>query len=402
MLPSSLTCAVDRYQLEGEQVAEILEARAATASLIETLAVVVDPRRREARQYVLASVLALLVLATLAGCRGLRPVVAWARDLPVAVILGLGFTRGRVPARSTLAAVIERVDMTVVGEVMTAWLADRLTAQADGGRVQVSLDGKAIRGARHDGAGRAPMQLAVFATDPGVVLATAEIAPGPGKGGEIAAAKAALDQIGSIDGWVVTGDALHTVKDTAAYLRSRGAHYVLAVKANRAVLHAELCDIPWRLVPEAAATTDKRHGRVEKRSYRVVEITRPVTGSAGGLSLPGARQAIRVTSTRRSAADGKASTATFFYVTSLGPENATGHEIVDMIRNRWGIENRLHWLRDVVFDEDRHATRRENTTRLHTLLRSVAISLIHLAGLPVTTTTQAVYRRPERAFALVR
>jgi predicted transposase YbfD/YdcC len=405
VLPSSLTSAARRYQLEGERVSEIFQARAATASLIEALTAVVDPRRREARQYVLASMLALLVLATIAGCRGLRPVVAWARDLPVAVVLGLGFTRGRVPARSTLAAVIERVDMAVVSEVMTAWLADRLTtaqAQDAGGRVQVSVDGKAIRGARHDGAGRAPMQLAVFATDPGVVLATAEIAPGPGKGGEIAAAKVALDQIGSIDGWVVTGDALHTVKDTAAYLRSRGAHYVLAVKANRAVLHAELCDIPWRLVPEAARTTDKRHGRIEERSYRVVEITRPVTGSAGGLSLPGARQAIRVVSTRRSAAGGKASSSMFFYVTSLGPENATGPEIAGMVRGRWGIENRLHWLRDVVFDEDRHATRRENTTRLHTLLRSVAISLIHLAGLPVTETTQAVYRRPERAFTLVR
>jgi predicted transposase YbfD/YdcC len=110
---------------------------------------------------------------------------------------------------------------------------------------------------------------------------------------------------------------------------------------------------------------------------------------------------VRVTSTRRTA-DGTKSVAVLFYVTSLGPEDATGTEIADIVRARWGIENRLHWLRDVVFDEDRHTTRLENTTRLWTLLRSVAISLIHLAGLPVTETTQAIYRRPERAFALVR
>jgi predicted transposase YbfD/YdcC len=404
VLPSSLISAAARYRLESEQVSEVLEARAATASLVEALGDVTDPRRREARRYVLASMLALLVLATIAGCRTMRGAIAWARDLSPAVVVGLGFARG-LPVRSTLVAVTARVDMSVVGEVLTGWLADRLAEQvaATGDRVHVALDGKALRGARHEPGQRAPMQLAVFAPDPGVVLATAEVAPGQGKGGEVAAAVAGLDQIGSIADWVMTGDALHTVKATASYLRARGAHYVVAVKANRAVLHAELVDIPWQQVPIAARTTGKAHGRIEERTYQVVEISAPATGSAGGLSLPGARQAIRVTSTRKpTTSSGKAQAATLFYVTSLGPADATGAEIAEIIRARWGIENRLHWIRDVVYREDKHTTRTMNTTRLWTLLRSVAISLIHLAGLPITDTTQAVHRRPERAFALLR
>jgi hypothetical protein len=278
----SLISAVDRYRPEGEQVAQILEARVAVASLVEMLAPVADPRRREARRYALASMLALLVLATLAGCRTMRSALAWARDLAPTVVLGLGFTRG-LPARSTLAAVVGRVEMGVVVEQMLVWLADRLAAQDHeaGGRVHVAIDGKAIRGARHAGA--------VFAPDPGVVLATAEVAPGAGKGGEIAAAKQALDQIASIHDWVVTGDALHTVRDTAAYLRARGAHYVVAVKGNRTVLHAEVLDIPWKQVPVVARTSGKARGRIEERSYQVVEICRPATGSAGTLSLPGAK-----------------------------------------------------------------------------------------------------------------
>ncbi|WP_460709122.1 ISAs1 family transposase, partial [Myceligenerans halotolerans] len=393
MVPVSLISAADRYRFEGEQVAEILRAGAALASLTGALGEVVDPRRREGRRYPLAGVLALLVLATLAGCRTLRGATVWARDLPAAVVLGLGFARGRLPVRSTVAALVERLDVEAVGEVAFAWLADRHAAQVgEGGLVQVSVDGKAIRGARHDGAERAPMQLAVFATDPGVVLATAPVPAEQGKGGEIAAAKTALDRIGSIRDWVVTGDALHTVKDTARYLRARGAHYAMAVKANRTILHAELEDVPWPQVPAAARTTGKAHGRVEERVYQVVEITPPASGSAGGLSLPGARQAIRVTSTRRTPGGGKATTATLYYVTSLGPEDATGTQIAEMIRARWGIENRLHWLRDVVFDEDRHTTRRPNTTALNTLLRSIAIGLVHLAGLPMTETLQAVYR----------
>ncbi|GAA4727260.1 DDE_Tnp_1-associated [Promicromonospora umidemergens] len=373
------------------------------SSLVEVLERVSDPRRPEGRRYPLASMLALLVLATLAGCRTMRTTVAWAGDLEVAVVVGLGFARG-LPARSTLTDLTGRVDMGCVSEAMLAWMADRLVAQADPDqRVHVALDGKALRGARHDGDRRAPMQLAVFAPDPGVVLATAEVPAEQGKGGEIAAAVTALDQIGSIAGWVVTGDALHTVKASAAYLRARGAHYIVPVKANRAILHAEVTDIPWKQVPVAARTRERRHGRDEDRVYQVVEITRPATGSAGRLSLPDARQAIRVTSTRQATTPGgETSTATLFYVTSLGPRDATGTEIAATIRARWGIENRLHWIRDVVFNEDRHTTRRENTTRLWTLLRSVAIGLIHLAGLPVTDTTNACYRHPERLFALVK
>lgn len=405
MLPSSLSSAFDRYPLRGEDLDRLLEARAAVDSLVTVLGQVGDRRRREARQYSLASMLALLVLATLAGCRSLRSAVAWAGDLAPAVVVGLGFCRGRLPVRSTLAGAIAGADMAVVAEVMNGWLADRLAAVGDGDLVHVAVDGKALRGARHDRRARdgaPPMQLAVFAPDPGVVLATAEVDPRSGKGGEGAAVKVALDQVGSISGWVVTGDAAHTTKATASYLRGRGAHYVLAVKANRSLLQAEVGEIPWDQVPVTVRTSDTLHGRVESRAYQIVQITTPPQVPGGGLSLPGARQAVRVAATRKPAGGGRASTTVLFYVTSLGPEQATFAQIAHVIRTRWGIENRLHWIRDVVFDEDRHTTRRANTTRLRTLLRSTAISLIHLAGLPVTTTTQACYRQPERTFALVR
>lgn len=302
------------------------------------------------------------------------------------------------------------VDMAVVAEVITGWLADRLAATTGEDLVaeplvHVAVDGKALRGARHDRRvkdGAPPMQLAVFAPDPGVMLATAEVDPRTGKGGEGAAVQVALDQIGSISGWVITGDAAHTTRATASYLRSRGAHYVLAVKANRSLLQAEVAEIPWDQVPVTVTTNATLHGRVESRAYQVVEITTPAGVLGGGLSLPGARQAVRVTAIRKPSGGGRASTTVLFYVTSLGPQQATFAQIAHVIRARWGIENRLHWIRDVVFDEDRHTTRRANTTRLWTLLRSTAISLIHLAGLPVTTTTQACYRQPERTFSLVR
>ena len=83
-----------------------------------------------------------------------------------------------------------------------------------------------------------------------------------------------------------------------------------------------------------------------------------------------------------------------FYVTSLGSEQSRFTQIAHVIRARWGIENRLCWICDVVFDEDYRTTRRPNTIRLWTLLRSTVISLIHLAGLPVTATTRPATASP--------
>lgn len=67
-------------------------------------------------------------------------------------------------------------------------------------------------------------------------------------------------------------------------------------------------------------------------------------------------------------------------LTSLGPEKASPGRILDLIRGHWSIENRLHWVRDVTFDEDRSRVRRGAAAQVMAALRNVAIGLLRLAG----------------------
>jgi hypothetical protein len=120
------------------------------------------------------------------------------------------------------------------------------------------------------------------------------------------------------------------------------------------------------------------------------------------LPFPHAAQVVVVYRERADLADFMVSAETSYYVTSLtsakaGPEGLAGH-----VRGHWGIENRVHWVRDVTYDEDRSQLRTRSAPRALATLRNVAISLLRLAGATnVAQATRWVGRDPARALALV-
>ena len=74
------------------------------------------------------------------------------------------------------------------------------------------------------------------------------------------------------------------------------------------------------------------------------------------------------------------STEIAFYITSLSTEQAGAEKLGALVRGHWGIENRVHYVRDVTFDEDRSQIRTGNAPRTMATLRNVAISVLRLAG----------------------
>lgn len=97
-------------------------------------------------------------------------------------------------------------------------------------------------------------------------------------------------------------------------------------------------------------------------------------------AFPYARQVVRVTRDRSNLNGANTSTETSFYITSLSPQRAGPEELADLVRGHWGIENRVHWVRDVTFDEDRSQIRTGNAPRTMATLRNIAISVLRLAG----------------------
>lgn len=96
------------------------------------------------------------------------------------------------------------------------------------------------------------------------------------------------------------------------------------------------------------------------------------------------------------------STDTASYVTSLTAGEADPARLAELIRRHWGIENRVHWVRDVTFDEDRCQVRTAAAPRVLATLRNLAISALRLAGVTNIAKAQRwIARQASRALAVL-
>ncbi|WP_280491294.1 MULTISPECIES: ISAs1 family transposase [Nocardia] len=100
-----------------------------------------------------------------------------------------------------------------------------------------------------------------------------------------------------------------------------------------------------------------------------------------GIGFPGAEQVLRLHRTRtRTHRSGKHTRETDYAVTSLTALDATAEQIAGWLQGHWLIENQLHWVRDVTYDEDRCRIRTGSGPQVMATLRNTAISLPRLAG----------------------
>jgi hypothetical protein len=202
-----------------------------------------DPRRAEGKRHPLPAVLSLVVLATMAGMRGLQGVVDFGRNLPPDVVASLGFTRPRTLAKSTLSEILRAIDVEAFETIVGRWL----RRQADRhGWTAVAVDGKSLRGATGE---RLPAVhlVAAYAHEARVVLAELRVDARTNEH------KAALELLGllPLKGVVVTADAMFTHADFCREIREGGGDYLLAVKENQPTL---LRDIEAVFTPDAGCS----------------------------------------------------------------------------------------------------------------------------------------------------
>ena len=198
-----------------------------------------------------------------------------------------------------------------------------------------------------------------------------------------------LDRV-EITGAVITADAMHAQRSHAIYLAGRGAHYVLTVKRNQPGLFAQLAALPWRQVPVAHHSRERGHGRAEQRTLKITAV-------AAGLAFPHAAQAIAIVRRRKLPGKKKWSRETVYAITSLTATQASPAELAVIIRGHWMIEDRLHWVRDMDFDEDRSQIRTASGPRVMATLRNLAITILRLAGYAsIAAALRYQARRPDR------
>jgi predicted transposase YbfD/YdcC len=360
---SSVAEALDRWRA-GDRV-QVLRSE-----FLAVLATVPDPRDPRGRRYPLAGLLAIAILATAAGMRGYAGFATWARTAPEDMLAQLGI-RFRRPSEKTFRMVLSRLDPTDLDARLGAYFTALATAQpGSGALVPVALDGKTLRGARRAGAAATHL-VSVFAHRVRLVLGQLAVAE---KSNEIPCVRALLKLLPRRVRWLVTVDAMHTQTATAKLIcATLKSHYLMIVKSNQAKLLARITALPWVDVPVVATDDTRGHGRVEQRTLQILTAAR-------GIGFPYARQVIRITRKRLVVATGQRSVEVVYGICSLPFEQARPAMIAAWLRCHWGIENSVHWVRDVTLDEDRHHARTGNSAQILATVRNTAINLHRLAG----------------------
>ena len=143
----------------------------------------------------------------------------WASDTSRDKLAGLGIG---APHATTLARFLQRLDADALDRLAGSW------AQGKAPVTAIAIDGKEVRGAENGGGTRVHLLAGIDHTT-GVVLVQKNVEE---KHNEITYFKPRLEGIKDLEDVVISADALHTQRDHGEYLHSRGAQYVLTVKAN--------------------------------------------------------------------------------------------------------------------------------------------------------------------------
>jgi predicted transposase YbfD/YdcC len=375
------------------------------ASLAEAFAAVPDPRSGQGRRHPLTAILLIATCAVTCDADGFTAMVQWAQDAGQQVLARLGaridpLSGSRVaPSERTIRRVVARVDPQAVQDAAGVFVAARLRAvglrpgRAAGARPaerearraartrptgrakrrRLAFDGKVLRGARRRGGGRVTL-LAGVDHDTGTVIAQRGIDAKTNEIPELRHQVAGMD----LTGCLLTADAAHCQKATAAAIVAAGGDYLLTLKANQAgLLQAVIplldgADTDW--AKRAHTSVDRGHGRTEQRTVRVA--------AAAGIDFPHAGQVFR-TVRYAGVLDGQRTRKQVVYgITSLTAEQAGPADIAAAQRGQWGIENRTHYVRDTTFAEDHsqirtgHEASRVSCTPQFLCAAGVAVSIV--------------------------
>ena len=331
-----------------------------------------DPRTGNAQRHNLLDVLTIALTATICGAESCVDFADFARDRE-ALFRDFLELPGGLPSHDTFSRLFRLLDPAA----FAACLGQFLDGLGQNGPGVVAIDGKTMRRSFDRAAKRSALHVVTaFAADTRMVIG--QVAAGD-KESEITAARTLLGLL-DLTSTLVTGDALHCQGGTAQLIRERGGDWLFTLKANRPAQHKEVA--AWFADPNVRpepghTTTDADHGRIEERRHVVShdvawllsDRRHPGEARLPGLAMIGM---VEATVTR----DGKTSTERRHYLSSA---KMNAERFANAVRAHWRIENSLHWVLDVTFDEDRARNRRDHGPENLTTLRKLALNVLRSA-----------------------
>ena len=342
-------------------------------SIVEHFESLPDPRHTRNRRHLLGDVLVISVCGVIVGCSGPTSIERWAKARADWLRRVLALTNG-IPSRDCIRRILSTLRPEAFQDCFQSWIAACITNEDPDARPTIAIDGKTLRRSHDRGGGLGPLHLvSAWASEHGLALgqvATEE------KSNEITAIPELIDRI-DVKGTVITIDAMGCQKDIAGIIVAQKGDYVLAVKDNQPKLHQAVREIfsdqredeLLRMPHRQHQTREKGHGRGDERHYVLVKIPNNSPLRKEWPSVKAVGMAVRTTVK----GDGTTSGDVRYFIAS---RFLSGQRFAQAVRGHWGIENSLHWVLDVTFDEDQSRTRQRRMADNLSWLRRFAISLL--------------------------
>jgi len=334
-----------------------------------------DSRSPRGLRYPLAVILILMVLAKLSGENTPSGIAEWAQYRSEALSEHLKLKRKRMPHHSTYRRIMAEV---ISPEEFELLVSEYLIGKTYfGKKVLVSIDGKVLRGTldeKQDGT----YLLAAYLPAEGLVLMEIAI---DGKGKEIPGALALLKRL-DLREKIVMGDALHTQREASREICIAGGDYIWYAKGNQSQMEEDIRlwfepepdPIPGQgRLPkdfESAQTTNKGHGRIDERKITVSSQLNDF------LDWPFLKQVFELRRCVKNTKTGEIKERVIYGFTSLAREEVTPKELLHLIRAYWGIENGLHYRRDVTLLEDRTRIKNKDAGQIMACINNLILGLL--------------------------
>ena len=332
-------------------------------SIMEHFGKISDPRIDRKKLHSLHDIFFITIAAVICGADDWDDIADWGNIKLEWLKTKLELPNG-IPSHDTFNRVFSLLDPEELQQCFTNWV--QSIASITEGQV-ISLDGKRLCNSGENGEKSIIHMVSAWSNANTMVLGQKKVND---KSNEITAIPALLDVL-SIEGCMVTIDAMGCQRTIAEKIIEKKADYILAVKDNQKFLHDDL--------KEAFGTSKEiqqdiqqniGHGRIEKRTCKVIKDINWVCNNEEWKNLA---TLICVESERIFKATGVTEKHTRYYISS---KTADAQLFNGAIREHWGIENKLHWSLDMSFGEDNSSKRAGHAAENFSFISKIALNLL--------------------------
>lgn len=324
-----------------------------------------DPRIDRTKLYSLEAIILQTIVAVLTGSETWVEVAEYGEENEQWLSQYVELPNG-TPSHDTIGDLFKRLDAKKFGGCFVQWISQ--VCNIPPGEL-IAVDGKTVRGSFDQYNGKEAIHMvSAWATQLQVVLGQVKAND---KSNEITAIPELLTML-ELKGAIVSIDAAGCNKKIAEQIIKAQADYILALKGNQQNLHEQVTGLLDKHLSacDSFESIEKDHGRIEQRRCSIYTRLDMIDETTG---WPKLHTIIKVQTQRTMVLTGAQSKETRYYISSL-KQNAK--EFARLIRVHWQVENNLHWVMDVVFDEDKSRVRKGNADANFAIVRRWVLNIL--------------------------